>query len=459
MSDHGILNYNVEELMQMLGVEDLNETEIIEKSKEIITKALNQQNVFMAEFHEEIRDRLLEFIENIKDEEEYDESNKNGNDNESDYGDNENDENENDENENKDEIAEMFLSEIKQGELNPLENKTEKKFLVLDSQLLPENVPKTNYIINLSEQMKRVVNLKLHSYSIPFNWYLINSQKQNNVFHFIFGDDSSMSIIIDYGNYNITQLVAEINSKINIELETTTEKNFISYNPNTGKIKFDLSDTELSISKIVFFDKDNILSTQQLRKTTSLGWLLGFRTDYEYVAIEGNIGTSIPDVKGPKYLYIILDDFKRNRTTNNLVTIADKNTEIKMPSYYSNDILVNCDNNNSISVLPSVPRKLTQAQIYTINEIIKNKDNSEFHSFSPNESDILAVIPLKHNGLAIGDRIVEMSGQLQDSKREYYGPVNIDRLGIKLIDDRGFILDLNGSDWTMSLIYEYVYQY
>ena len=115
-------------------------------------------------------------------------------------------------------------------------------------------------------------------------------------------------------------------------------------------------------------------------------------------------------------------------------------------------------NNNIVTVLPSAPRTLTQAQIYTINEVMKHKNRTNYYSNSPNESDILAVIPLKHNGLTIGDRIVETSGQLQDNKREYNGPVDLDRIGVKLMDDTGFIVDLNGSDWTLTLIYEYIYQ-
>lgn len=80
-----------------------------------------------------------------------------------------------------------------------------------------------------------------------------------------------------------------------------------------------------------------------------------------------------------------------------------------MPTYYSNNQPLDC-NQNTITVLPSAPRTLTQAQIYTINEVMKNRNKTNFFSISPNESDILAIIPLKHNGLQIGDRIVETSG-------------------------------------------------
>jgi hypothetical protein len=37
--------------------------------------------------------------------------------------------------------------------------------------------------------------------------------------------------------------------------------------------------------------------------------------------------------------------------------------------------------------------------------------------------------------------------------------VNIDRLSVKLLDDKGNILNLNGLDWTITLIATCLYQY
>ena len=36
--------------------------------------------------------------------------------------------------------------------------------------------------------------------------------------------------------------------------------------------------------------------------------------------------------------------------------------------------------------------------------------------------------------------------------RRYNGPVDISKLNIKLLDDRGNLLNLNGSDWSLSMI-------
>jgi len=110
-------------------------------------------------------------------------------------------------------------------------------------------------------------------------------------------------------------------------------------------------------------------------------------------------------------------------------------------------------------LLPSAPRTLTNAQIYTANQIIKNRSKTtSFRAKAPTNSDTFAIIPIK-GSIKTGETYVELSGSLQDNGRIYFGPVNIDRLHIKLIDDRGNIVDLHGSDWSITLISESLYQY
>ena len=77
---------------------------------------------------------------------------------------------------------------------------------------------------------------------------------------------------------------------------------------------------------------------------------------------------------------------------------------------------------------------------------------------APYAKDIFAVIPIKVNSLQNGQTYTEFGGTLQSQERIYFGPVNINRMTVKLISDRGDVVDLNGSDWTFSLIAEQLYQ-
>jgi hypothetical protein len=115
---------------------------------------------------------------------------------------------------------------------------------------------------------------------------------------------------------------------------------------------------------------------------------------------------------------------------------------------------------NVQQVLPSAPRTLTQAQIYTVNEIIKNRSKTtSFRTKAPTNSDTFAIIPIKYGSMTTGQIYSELSGQFQDNKRIYFGPVDIDRLRIKLLDDRGNTVNLHGADWSVTMISENLYQY
>ena len=76
----------------------------------------------------------------------------------------------------------------------------------------------------------------------------------------------------------------------------------------------------------------------------------------------------------------------------------------------------------------------------------------------PNDSNIFAVIPfVKSNPLVIGE-LITVIGDIEANKRVYLGPVDVDRLRIRLTDDKGNLLDLNGLDWSISLITEHLYE-
>jgi hypothetical protein len=79
---------------------------------------------------------------------------------------------------------------------------------------------------------------------------------------------------------------------------------------------------------------------------------------------------------------------------------------------------------------------------------------------APTSSDILAILPVKTStGMTTGSLLVEFSGSLQDNVRTYFGPVNIDRMAVKLLNDKGNVLNLNGNDWCFTLVCECLYQY
>jgi len=101
---------------------------------------------------------------------------------------------------------------------------------------------------------------------------------------------------------------------------------------------------------------------------------------------------------------------------------------------------------------------LTQSQIYTINQILKNnKKNANIYPLAPTNNDVFAIIPIKKT--AFGDIITEFSGSIQSNQRIYFGAVDVTRLQVSLYDDAGNLIDLNGVSWTFTMIATCLYQF
>jgi hypothetical protein len=261
-------------------------------------------------------------------------------------------------------------------------------------------------------------------------------------------------------------------------------------------------------TRVLFYDFTGELQCKQTCRSNTnhffnntLGWLMGYRLPYINVDPSGNKATAILDLNGVKYLILVIDDYNQNHVNNSLVSISQYSNVLKMPPYYSPDLPSTCirpipqqggnlqelvaeetflyvsesrppnglliagkyenDYTPTQVVLPSAPRTLTQAQLYTINEINRQNNNlTKYLATAPTTSDILAIIPIKtSSGVPTGSLLVEYSGSLQDSSRVYFGPVNIERMAVKLLDDKGNVLNLNGSDWCFTLVSECLYQY
>jgi len=250
------------------------------------------------------------------------------------------------------------------------------------------------------------------------------------------------------------------------------------------------------------FDGPSCTKNKDMTFNHTLGWLMGFRLPILPALATGNTGIAVLDLQGPKYFILVLDDYNQNHINNGVVTITELSTSLAVPSYYHPGLPHDCSATSAINdtaailsdpqemgtfalannaafptanamgktnvaygktatVLPTAPRTLTQSQLYTINEITKNREkNTSYRGKAPNNSDTFAIIPIKMSGsIVTGQMYTDFSGSLQDNKRVYFGPVNIDRMRLKLVDDRGYTVDLHGADWCVTIIADVLYQY
>jgi hypothetical protein len=214
---------------------------------------------------------------------------------------------------------------------------------------------------------------------------------------------------------------------------------------------------------------------------TTIGWLIGFHDSTSYnLSLRGTRG-SIVTLSGDttvsvnlyNYFLICLDDFNQNHLNDGLVTVASNNTDITLPSY-ANRTKLSCDPVTNLLVYDLTPdettyNQLTQNQIRAITEnanakrqssIISNTGDVSAKSYGsgPFVQDVFAYIPMKIAGLENGSVYVDYGGTLQNQERTYFGPVNLSRMRVRLVSDRGDVVNLNGSNWSFSLICEQLYQ-
>lgn len=581
-ADLNVDNYNISELLAITDLDfDATETDIVDKTNEMISRFENDGNANMAVFFQNVQYKMLDELygqdDDAEDEDEdvdaEDEAEEEGDDPTDLENNKEKDKNQVDEwyeNEvltpknnpvQKDKITERkqkielfdnhhvpmtrtqlgvnnnFNVPVAQDVLNPNLENTTTRFINLDSQFRQaSDTSSTDYTLDLSDPLTNTLSLRMYSIQIPYTWYVIDDVYGNTCFWIVIpynGKEYEVPVNITPGNYNYTAFQTEFNDALikagisyaGIVVPTPLP---LTINPNNSKATINLTDWEynsvdgpIPISGItenidtfnplinpyfVFFDfsgRRNCVAQCAPKSTTingTLGWLMGFRLPIVPIfSSPGNTPIAIIDLYGPKYFILVLDDFNQNHINNGLITITEISTKLDMPAYYNTSLpyfcvpnspnpLINALNNasgNASSVfginennaaslidklntgygqrpvlLPSAPRTLTNAQLYTINEITKNREqNTKYRGKAPTNTDTFAIIPIKRAGMSTGDLYVDFSGSMQDNKRVYFGPVGIDRMRVKLVDDRGYTVDLHGAEWCFTMISENLYQY
>jgi hypothetical protein len=252
--------------------------------------------------------------------------------------------------------------------------------------------------------------------------------------------------------------------------------------------------------KLVFYDAIsfvycNIGVTQNATWDSTLGWLLGFHSFTEYALSDftqitesslssENYKYNVFDSQNYKYAYsynaptkkiavigdvvlntnlynyflIVLDDFIQNHVNSGLITITSLENDIALPTYASR-ISYQCDPVTGLKTAVSATNKLntdlTSKQLYAMNQIIENRrTKSRSYASGPYLKDVFALIPMKMTGMQFGQTYMEFGGTLQNQDRKYYGPVRIQKLSIKLMNDKGQTVDLNGANFSICLVCE-----
>ncbi len=416
-------------------------------------------------------------------------------------------------------VGNGFSLPVVQGQLNPNLKNVIERTLTVDSRYRQNNVPSakdssfkynsisgiqesqwsnTDFTLDLTQQLTDVIALEMYSIELPVMWYNIDKFYGTNCFSIEYTLDDGIGtvlgpfdIIIESGNYSEDTLKEAINDKLTSEVFLGVAGTYIDYNSITGKYQFSLPDIvdakQILEYTITFYDNSLVSNSScnsclgQAKINNSLGWTMGFRDPaYTLTVITAGFfnltAEALVDLLGPRYFILAIDDYNSNRVNKTLVSIQNTETKLSLPDYYTPGIVVSntseeftvekpeCTPSTVTNPVPvpfytqNLPKTITQAQAYSINEIIKNRKNSpNLKLESPTVSNVFAIIPNRPRPFKT--ILTEFSNGILRNKREYFGPVDIERLRVTLYDDKGNILNLNGIDWSFTIITKHLYQY
>ena len=294
-----------------------------------------------------------------------------------------------------------FPSEFFSGVINPLKKRTIRKNLNIDTRFRDNYYLSTasNFNIQLPLNMDNVLQMQLASIELPTSYYVVSKQYNNNYFTIVVNGQSAVINIPD-GNYTQTTIMEIINTQLTL---AGNPFSFISFiinltNVNTGSAQTMVGPNGTGIVtdlEIIFQYDRNGVEDRGTPLPLKLGWNLGFRNGM-YSGVTNYVSEGIVDLTGPRYFYLVIDDYNNNVNNN----------------FYS-----------------------------AFNSSILNKN-------------ILARISVQANRFNI---LEQNNLNIVTTPREYFGPINLYAMNVQLLDEYGRIVDLNNMDFSFCLTLITVY--
>ena len=301
------------------------------------------------------------------------------------------------------------------GNINPINIKTIKKTVNIDTRFRPSyySTLSSDFNLTLPEQFKKVVNMELTSIAIPLTIYSISEALKNNCFVI-----ESSNISISGGNYSShndinnmgIDLCNNIVRAVRDSISSAGLSNIIySIDPINGKSLF----TNTGASAVtIYFNKD-CAGKEDLDNPLplKLGWLLGFRAGvYELDGSSNGVNSDsnsiesegIVSIAGPKYIYLCVNDY--TNAGNNSFSAAF----------------------SSSTMSPHIIARINYQSLVQSNGLYNVGQDDDF-------SDSI------------------------NRTREYFGPVDIQKLHLQILDEYGRVINFNNMDWSCALTFNVLY--
>ena len=288
-----------------------------------------------------------------------------------------------------------------QGTINPLEKRLITKTVCIDTLFRSNYIAtkSTDFTYTFPETINNVVSMKIKAIEIPTSWYTVSEEKKNNKFLIIYSTNQVYEFVIPDGIYDYASggtIVDIINTQL-IDKTLQLRCRLKSY-----KVEFYWPVGEDSTTFTLDFTNYGRMITCKSTEGVSLGWILGFKEDI-YTGETYYLSESFYNPLINTYFFVDVDDFHNNHSTDSVISAV--RTHNGVLSYLGNNIMAR------------IP--------------FSNYSNSI--------------------GLGVSSEFYVLN------KREYFGPVRLERMTIRLLDRFGKVIDLNGTDY--SIVFEIIQLY
>jgi hypothetical protein len=297
-------------------------------------------------------------------------------------------------------------SEFYQGAFNPLNKRSLRQNINIDTRFRENyyTTQSTNFHLDLPIRLTQVVSLQLSALEMPTSFYAVSGVFGNNFFVLQIDGLDPLIVTIPDGNYSYLSLQTYINNFLTnqtvLEYKTIQFLSDINTPSSTGsggsgKMVVAYSASTATNFSINFQTDKYGNEDRQTPLPLKLGWLMGFREGY-YENNVAYVSEGIIDLTGPKYIYLVIDDF--NNSVND--------------GFYG-------------AFTSSILNKNILARI--------SLQGSVFSTFT--QSNLLLIT----------------------TSRQYFGPVDIQKIQVQLLDEYGRILNLNNMDYSFCLTFQTLY--
>lgn len=318
-----------------------------------------------------------------------------------------------------DKVENNFQQQFKRGVINPLQIKSVVQMININSRFRNNytNTLSTNFIYTLPSTIKKVMSMKIIDIQLGNTVYTYSNKLGSNSFKITQGGITK-NIDISNGSYTNSELVDAINTSL-------TNNGITNIKVGTNPISFlmDISSNDGSTFDLDFNYSNNncpqLLSNINKNQLT-LGWIMGFR---------GNYLQKINATKNKHGCYVENHIDISNSYSGKTKYTAESIYEEHFNKYFL--ISIEDFQNNHINSFVSPFQFQSLADNNILGKI--HSHGSECNPYTKND--------------------------MISPKRVYFGPTDITRLHIILYDEVGRILDINNSDYSLTLELEIIYDY